>query len=133
MTIALNYTLFAVLATLTNIAAQDLSLVIYSNRHALLVSVLAGTAAGLLLKYQLDKRYIFGFSPRDLIHDSRTFVLYTSMGVLTTAVFWVFEFTFEFLFQDKYLRYLGAVIGLAVGYSLKYQLDRRFVFLPRER
>ncbi len=133
MTVALPYTLFALLATLTNIAAQDLSLAVYSNRHALLVSVMVGTAAGLMLKYQLDKRYIFGFSPRDLIHDSRTFVLYTSMGALTTAVFWGFEFTFEFLFRDKHLRYLGAVIGLAIGYFLKYQLDKRFVFLPRER
>ena len=92
---------------------------------------MVGTAVGLLLKYQLDKRYIFGFSPASFIHDSRTFALYTCMGLLTTAIFWGFEFGFHLLFQDKLMRYLGAVIGLAIGYWMKYHLDKRFVFQAR--
>ena len=30
--------------------------------------------------------------------------------------------------DDRHMRYVGAVIGLTIGYMTKYQLDRRFVF-----
>lgn len=128
MSVAAKYASFALLATAVNIASQDLALRVYTGDHALLASVLAGTAVGLLLKYTLDKKYIFRFAPADIAHDSRTFLLYAFTGVFTTAIFWGFEFGFEFLFRDKHLRYLGAVIGLGIGYMLKYALDRRFVF-----
>ena len=54
------------------------------------------------------------------------------MGVVTTLIFWGFEFTFEYLFRTKFMRYLGAVIGLSIGYFIKYNLDRRFVFNQKE-
>ncbi|HSB97219.1 MAG TPA: GtrA family protein, partial [Spongiibacteraceae bacterium] len=60
--------------------------------------------------------------------ETRTFVIYTFMGAFTTLIFWGFEFGFHYLFQAKELRYLGGVIGLAIGYATKYQLDKRFVF-----
>jgi putative flippase GtrA len=62
------------------------------------------------------------------LHDLQTFILYTAMGVVTTLVFWGFEFGFNSAFQDKNMRYLGALIGLAIGYWAKYHLDKRFVF-----
>jgi hypothetical protein len=31
------------------------------------------------------------------------------------------------------MRELGAVIGLTIGYVVKYELDRRFVFTPSNR
>jgi putative flippase GtrA len=132
MSIALKYAIFALLATMVNIASQDLALALYGGRHALVCSVLAGTATGLLVKYYLDKKYIFRFVPASIAHDGQTFILYTMMGLLTTAVFWGFEFGFEWVFRDKSMRYLGAVIGLAIGYLLKYWLDQRFVFRPAE-
>ncbi len=128
MSVATKYLIFALLATAVNIASQDLALRVYTADHALLVSVLVGTFAGLLLKYTLDKKYIFRFVPSSIAHDSRTFLLYALMGVFTTAIFWGFEFGFEFLFHNKHLRYLGATIGLGIGYMLKYALDKRFVF-----
>jgi putative flippase GtrA len=128
MNLALKYTIFAVLATLANIGSQDLALRIYSADYSIMLSVFVGTGIGLVVKYVLDKRYIFAFQTRDLAHDSRTFMLYTLMGVVTTAVFWGFEFGFQWLFQDKTMRYLGGVIGLAIGYWVKYELDKRYVF-----
>jgi putative flippase GtrA len=128
MRLALAYALFAALATLVNIGAQDVSLRLYAGEHAVGLSVFAGTGVGLVVKYLLDKRYIFRFQTTGAAHDGRLFALYTLMGVATTAVFWGFEFGFEHLFHDKWLRYLGGVIGLAVGYVTKYQLDKRFVF-----
>ena len=129
---AINYTIFALLATIANIGSQDISLRLYGGVYAVMASVLVGTAVGLVVKYVLDKKYIFQFQIKDVAHDTHTFTLYTLTGVFTTAVFWGFEFGFDYLFQSKEMRYTGGVIGLAIGYYIKYQLDKRFVFVMRE-
>jgi putative flippase GtrA len=126
--LALNYSMFALIATAANIGAQDLSTRIYGGAFSIFASVLIGTGVGLVVKYILDKRYIFRFQTRDAIHDSQTFVLYAIMGVITTVIFWSFEFSFQYIFETKEMRYLGGVIGLAIGYLSKYHLDKRYVF-----
>lgn len=128
MRLALLYALFALLATLANILTQDVWLRLWPSHHPIVTSMAAGTVAGLAVKYWLDKRYIFRFRPVDIAHDGRIFILYALMGVLTTAVFWGIEAAFHVAFGSREMRYLGAVLGLAIGYSLKYFLDRRFVF-----
>ncbi|MCE1274677.1 MAG: GtrA family protein [Chlorobiales bacterium] len=50
------------------------------------------------------------------------------MGVVTTVIFWGFEFGFDHLFGTRELRYLGGMIGLGIGYVSKYHLDKQFVF-----
>ena len=126
--LAINYAIFALIATAANIGAQDLVIQNYSGAFDILASVVVGTGAGLVVKYILDKRYIFRFRARDTVHDSLTFALYTLMGLLTTVIFWGFEFGFDRLFESKEMRYLGGVIGLALGSLTKYHLDKRFVF-----
>ncbi|MCL1962124.1 MAG: GtrA family protein [Desulfovibrionaceae bacterium] len=49
----------------------------------------------------------------------------------TTVIFWGFEFGFHAPFGTRWMRYLGGVIGLAIGYVAKYGLDKRFVFRDR--
>ena len=132
MSLVAKYAMFAVLATAVNIACQDIVVRSLTGQWALGWSVLVGTAAGLLLKYYLDKRYIFNFVADGVGHDTRTFAVYTLMGLVTTVIFWGFEFGFEWLFNDRLLRYLGAVIGLGIGYFMKYHLDKRFVFARAE-
>ena len=122
------YSLFAALSTLTNIGSQEVCIRLYDGPFNIPASVLAGTAVGLIVKYVLDKRYIFGFKPVNRSHDHATFLLYSLMGVFTTAIFWGSEFFFDWLFHEKDMRYLGGVIGLMIGYISKYQLDKRFVF-----
>jgi hypothetical protein len=128
MKLATTYLLLAAIATLINIAAQDLCSRLYSGPFSLLCAVIAGTGAGLVCKYVLDARYIFRFRARSLLHGGQTFMWYTAAGLATTLIFWGFEFGFDHLFESKSMRYAGAVIGLSVGYLCKYQLDRRFVF-----
>lgn len=128
MKLAFMYGIFALIATAANIGAQDLAIRTYHGSSALLLSVIVGTAIGLVVKYILDKRYIFRFRARNAAHDGRTFLLYVAMGILTTAIFWGFEFGFDYLFQSKALRYIGGMLGLAIGYVAKYQLDKRYVF-----
>ena len=91
------------------------------------MSVPVGTGVGLVVKYLLDKRYIFRYQARDFGDDSRTFFIYTIMGVLATAILWGFEFTLEAIFHDKIMRCLGGNFGLAIGYIAKYHLDKQFV------
>lgn len=124
--LALSYTAFAIIAMTANIGVQDC--IIRISASAVVLSVIVGTGVGLVVKYLLDKRYIFRFRPRDVVHEGGVFVLYACMGVFTTAIFWGFEFGFHYLFASKEMRYLGGVIGLVIGYYTKYQLDRRYVF-----
>lgn len=130
--IAVIYTTFAALATIANIGSQEISIRIYTGIYSVVLSILIGTATGLIVKYLLDKKYIFQFQTKNAAHNTQTFTLYTIMGIVTTAIFWGFEFGFDYLFQSKEMRYTGGIIGLSFGYYIKYQLDKRFVFIARE-
>jgi putative flippase GtrA len=131
MKLTLLYALFALLAIIVNITTQELSLALYSGANALLYSVIAGTATGLVSKYLLDKAYIFRYQSRHLGDDLTKFTAYTATGIFTTGIFWGFEFGFDYLFGSRLARYTGAVIGLSIGYFIKYRLDKRYVFMPR--
>ena len=122
------YTIFAVISTIANIGSQTLSFRIYQGNYDLWLAIFIGTAVGLVVKYYLDKRYIFKYQTTSIQHGSKTFYLYTLMGLITTVVFWGFEYAFNAIYQTAEMRYLGGVIGLAIGYFIKYQLDKRFVF-----
>ncbi|MGH8354589.1 MAG: GtrA family protein [Pseudomonas sp.] len=128
MKLAVIYVFLAVIATIFNIAAQDLAIRAYEGPYAILLSLIVGTGVGLIVKYCLDKRYIFRFQARNAAHNGKTFILYALMGLLTTVIFWGFEFAFDHAFASKEMRYLGGGIGLAIGYLAKYELDKRFVF-----
>ncbi len=128
MTRLTRYVLFAVLATIANLAMQRLVLAINSEAIGFAIAVVMGTAVGLVLKYILDKRWIFEDHSTGVAQHSRKFFLYSLMGVVTTLIFWVTETAFWIVWGTDAMRELGAVLGLAVGYTVKYQLDRRYVF-----
>ncbi len=128
MRLATTYAGLALVSTIANVCAQDVVSRSYTGAFDLVLSVLVGTGIGLVVKYILDKRYIFGFRARSAAHDGHVFVLYALTGLATTAVFWGFEFGFQYMFETKNMRYLGGVIGLSIGYLVKYHLDKRFVF-----
>jgi putative flippase GtrA len=125
------YAVFAALATAVNIGSQALVIWSYHGVYVVPLSILVGTAAGLPLKYVLEKRYIFSFAADNLAHDGRMFAVYSFMGVFTTALFWAVEWAFHAAFSTDAMRYLGGVIGLSLGYAIKYHLDKRFVFVKR--
>jgi putative flippase GtrA len=129
MLLVTKYTLFTVIAITMNIFCQDVVNRLYQGQFNLYASMLAGTLAGLVVKYILDRKYIFLFRSKSLFHDAQKFILYSTMGVVTTCVFWGVEMTFDFAFQDVIMRYVGAVVGLSIGYYIKYRLDKRFVFV----
>ncbi len=127
-TLVLRYAFFAVLATLANLAMQRLVLGFGEGGFVFALAVLTGTLAGLTLKYVLDKRWIFRDQTAGVKAHSMQFTLYTAMGIVTTAIFWGAETTFWMVWKTDAMRELGAILGLGVGYVVKYRLDRRFVF-----
>ena len=121
-----RYSLFAILATCSNLVSQRLVLGLGNSDVIFIIALLVGTFVGLFLKYILDKRWIFKDTSTGI--QGKKFSLYTAMGIVTTLIFWGVETTFWLIWQSNAMRELGAVIGLSIGYTIKYGLDRRFVF-----
>lgn len=131
-TLILRYAAFAVIATVANLATQRVVLQFGDTGTLFALAVGAGTIVGLFIKYLLDKRWIFYDLATGIKKHSRKFSLYTAMGVVTTAIFWGMETAFWLIGQTDVMRELGAVIGLTIGYVVKYNLDQRFVFTDRQ-
>lgn len=127
-TLLWRYCVFAALATLANLGAQRLVLAGGDRPGRYLFAVLLGTGVGLVVKYLLDKRWIFGDPETGLKAHGRKFAIYTVVGGVTTALFWGSETAAWLYFGTDTAREIGALLGLAVGYAMKYQLDRRFTF-----
>lgn len=123
-----NYTFFALIATAANILTQYVSLSFYSTGYGLYAAMAIGTLAGLIVKYILDRNFIFYYRVKNRNDDMTTFVLYSIMGMFTTVIFWAFEIGFDAFFKGSSAKYIGAVLGLTIGYATKYYLDKRFVF-----
>jgi len=129
--LAIKYSLFALISTLFNLLFQYLSFEVYDNFAALYVAMFFGTLAGLITKYILDKKFIFYHKPKDKKDDAKKFALYSLMGVFTTIIFWGTEIGFDMLFTSDNAKYAGAIIGLSIGYIIKYFLDKQFVFIHK--
>lgn len=125
------YILFAFIATLINLLFQFISISVYSGVYNLYVAMFFGTLAGLITKYMLDKKYIFKFKPKNKKKDFKTFIMYSLTGGITTFIFWGTEISFDVFWGSKVAKYIGAIIGLSIGYSIKYYLDKKYVFKPQ--
>lgn len=131
--IALRYAAFAVLAVLANLGMQRAVLAFGEGAGHFVLAVAAGTAVGLVVKYALDKRWIFDDRSTGLRAHQRRFSLYALTGLATTALFWATETAFWLYWQSHAAREAGALIGLGLGYAVKYRLDRRYVFVAAAR
>ncbi|MGF6239005.1 MULTISPECIES: GtrA family protein [Paraburkholderia] len=122
------YAVFAAISMASNLGSQKLAYLVYQAAFAVPLSVCVGTGAGLVVKYLLDKAWIFRYEHRSVAHGARTFALYVLMGLGTTFVFWAVEFAASAVFHTENARLAGGALGLAIGYVAKYHLDKRFVF-----
>jgi putative flippase GtrA len=125
--VASRYLAFAGLSTAANLGAQQL-VVSMAPAAPLMVSIVTGTVLGFGSKYILDKRFVFYDDHASHCDEARKVVTYGLLSVVTTAIFWAFELGFWFVWKTVAGKYCGAVIGLSVGYAMKYWLDRRLVF-----
>ena len=129
--LVVKYAVFAAIATGINIGVQRSVAFFVHGPFTIYVSLFFGTISGLGVKYILDKRYIFYYRTRSPGDEAAKVFLYAVMSGFTTAVFWAVEISFDALFDFAAARYVGAAVGLTLGYSLKYELDRRFVFVAK--
>ncbi len=129
-TIVIRYVLFAVIATLATLAAQE-AVVRLAPPAALALSIAAGTAVGFAVKYVLDKKWIFFDRFTSHREEARKLSLYGLFSIVTTLVFWGFEVAFWTIWRTDVAKYAGAVLGLAIGYVAKFMLDGAFTFRER--
>lgn len=127
-TLVIRYIAFAVVATAVNLLVQRVVLLGGDGAVWFALAMGVGTLAGLVVKYILDKQWIFYDMTAGAVAQGKQFGLYSLMGIVTTVIFWATETAFWAIWGTDFARELGAVIGLSVGYVTKYQLDRRFVF-----
>lgn len=130
VSLAARYMAFAMVAISANLGMQRLVLRFGETMPYFVAAVGAGTMVGLIVKYVLDKRWIFQDGQTGMAYHRHKFFLYMVTGVLTTGIFWGLEFVFWVYWGTSAMRELGAVLGLSIGYVVKYYLDRRFVFGP---
>lgn len=124
-----HYIVFAIIATAVNLLFQYVSFMVYDGMGAIYIAMLLGTLSGLIVKYILDKKWIFNYHANTKKDDATKFALYSFMGVFTTTIFWLTELAFDYAFAHEYAKYVGAVVGLSIGYTVKYFLDKKFVFI----
>lgn len=128
MNIAVKYLIFAAIATACNILTQKISLTAYNGYLSLYFAMASGTLAGLVVKYILDKNFIFYHVPVSSRDDAVNFIFYSTTGIFTTLIFWGFEIVFNYIWDYPGSKYIGALIGLGTGYFIKYRLDKKYVF-----
>ena len=128
--LVVRYVLFAIVATVANLLTQEIVFRL-SPVAPLAMAILAGTVAGFAVKYVLDKVWIFDDGYTDARDEARKLSLYGLFSVFTTLIFWAFEVAFWTLFGTTAAKYTGAVIGLAIGYAIKFMLDRAYTFRER--
>ena len=130
--LVLRYGAFAILAVLANLLTQRLVLAaaapVTSVQIGYGLALVSGTGVGLVLKFILDKRWIFHDAVQSVRAETGKFWRYTLTGIATTLLFWGAETWFWLVWQTDLMREAGAILGLSVGYVVKYNLDKRFVF-----
>ena len=123
----LKYIIFCIIAIVVNLGTQRIVMeLIFINNY--LLALLIGTLFGLVIKFILDKKYIFAYSDTSIKNNSLKFSFYSFNGISTTLLFWGTESIFYFIYKTNFAREFGALIGLSIGYFIKYRLDKKYVF-----
>lgn len=141
------YIIFAVLSTILNAGIQKgvdlvftggISWGLYHTAiherfdtitYGYCMQVLSATLLAFVFKYFADKLVIFKDTTA-VVSAKHMFqvILYTSFAVITTLIFWGTETAFKLFVNIPQSQYIGLVIGLGIGYTIKYLLDRKYVF-----
>ena len=126
--IILKYSFFSTLSIIMNLLTQRFVLEISLSDLKLLYAIASGTIAGFILKYILDRNYIFNDSYANFSRETHKISKYAFFSIFTTGIFWFSELLFWQLYKTDLAREFGAVLGLTIGYYIKYNLDKKYVF-----
>lgn len=121
--------LFAAISIVLNVASQIVTVAILPRHEiVILFSIGVGTTVGLVTKYLLDKFVIYKQSVGSNEREFKKALIYTASGGGTTLLFWIIEYGFHLATHSDFWRYFGAVLGLTIGYTIKFFVDRILVF-----
>ena len=155
------YMLFAVISIGVNLGSQYVTEIVLSQfalfHHALLspgtltvplinyplsldkeiswlfmTHLVVGTGFGFIVKFVLDKFIVFQESHQNFSHTFKQVFIYGLLAIITTLIFWGFQFAFKIIFTAENAWVAGGLIGLIIGYTTKYFLDKLFVFKQKE-
>ena len=128
MNIILKYGFFSTAAIIINIASQRIIFSISNSEYVFALAILTGTITGFISKYIFDKYFIFHDYSSVFAEETKKILKYSFFAVFTTLIFWFTEYTFWHIYQTHDAREIGAIIGLTIGYYIKYNLDKKYVF-----
>jgi putative flippase GtrA len=128
MNVIFKYLLFSIIAIFINICSQRLIFDVSESDHVFIFAISTGTLAGFVSKYIFDKYLIFNDQSSVITEETKKLFKYSFFAVFTTAIFWFTEYIFWAVYQTHNAREIGAIIGLSIGYYLKYNLDKKYVF-----
>ncbi|MCG8569449.1 MAG: GtrA family protein [Spirochaetes bacterium] len=139
----LLYLSFAVISTWVNLGSQwmikwffmDIPLFqaswlpVKKLSNLFILQLFTGTITGFVVKFLLDKLFVFKDQFQALDHTIKQFLIYGFLAIFTTLIFWFFEISFKILFLYEHAELIGGFIGLVIGYIIKFILDKKFVFI----
>ena len=126
MNIIFKYLFFSIIAIIINLASQRL--IFNVNDNFFVFAIIVGTISGFVSKYLFDKYFIFNDQHSPFSDETKKLLKYSFFAVFTTLIFWFTEYIFWVIYQTHTAREIGAIIGLSIGYYLKYNLDKKYVF-----
>ncbi|MHA1451218.1 MAG: GtrA family protein [Candidatus Hodarchaeales archaeon] len=94
------------------------------------LALVIGTIAGFVFKFIVDKWIVFKDSLNEnesLKNTGKQVTKYFGFAIFTTMIFWGTEGAFYFFLGDEWYL-IGGIIGLIIGYTIKFVLDRKYVF-----
>lgn len=91
-----------------------------------ILQLVVGTGVGFVFKFLVDKFLIF--KEKSLERTLRQLAIYTIFALLTTAIFWCVELLFLIIFSFENRELIGGFLGLSIGYTVKFFLDKKWVF-----
>ena len=87
-----------------------------------------GLFVGFVLKYLLDKKYVFNDSYENRGAETRKAGLYAIMSILCTILSIGVTGSFKIVFGVQLAKRVGWFLGLILGYTAKFFLDKKYVF-----
>ncbi len=87
-----------------------------------------GLFAGFVLKYLMDKKYVFSDITESKEKEMKKVLIYAMMSIFTTIILTLIVAGFKVWVSRERAKDVGLVIGLLIGYTTKFFLDRKYVF-----
>ncbi|MBP7552193.1 MAG: GtrA family protein [Spirochaetes bacterium] len=137
------YIAFALISIVVNITVQIIAELvmsffdigffqqnIYGNiTYGLVLKVLSATIVAFLFKFLIDKYFIFQNKKNGITKSISQLLVYGFFAIFTTLIFWGTVFIFKLFLEKIIWEIVGSIIGLSTGYTLKFFLDKKFVFV----